>query len=313
MPELRESKAVERSCRLFEQLLVIYPRTHREEYGPAILQLFRDQCRDAWVNGKSRGLIGFWLHAFADLLKTSFLEHLSNLNRRKSMLKYFRPQFTPFSVFFSIFGCVFLFLFLSSVVITFMYPESFKSSTRLLIRWTATPSSLDSIIRTEFAIVQSHATLSKVSQSLNLPTVWGEKYNVGKPMSESDVEAMLLSRLELKPLPHSDIFEINAYSDSPEEAASIANKVAEAYREVRGEQANPDAGTSIAPPLRDNIIILDVATPSSIPVKPNKPLNIVLGAMMSVVMGLIAGAIGAGLIYAARKNRSPSPPLTAGT
>ena len=51
MREQLESKAVERSCRWFERLLIFYPRAHREEYGPAILQLFRDQGREAWARG----------------------------------------------------------------------------------------------------------------------------------------------------------------------------------------------------------------------------------------------------------------------
>src|SRR6202012_4241406 len=126
---------VERSCWFFQRLLVMYPQAHREEYGPAILQLFRDQCRDAWAHAQSRGLVGFWFHAIADLLKTSILEHLSNLNRSKSMLKYFRPRFTPFSVFFPIFGCAFLFVFLLSVVITFVSPEMFRSTTRVLVKF----------------------------------------------------------------------------------------------------------------------------------------------------------------------------------
>ena len=53
-----ESKAVERSCRLYRHLLFIYPKAHREEYGASILQLFRDQCRDACAE----------LHCRADLL-----------------------------------------------------------------------------------------------------------------------------------------------------------------------------------------------------------------------------------------------------
>ena len=54
MPDRTENKAVERSCRLFRRLLIAYPKAHREEYGAAILQLFRDQCRDAWATARAR-------------------------------------------------------------------------------------------------------------------------------------------------------------------------------------------------------------------------------------------------------------------
>src|SRR5579871_4689260 len=105
MPERPESKAVERSCGFYLRLLMFYPKAHREEYGAAMLQLFRDQCRDAWTARRTRGLIVCWLRLLPDLLKTLVLEHLSNLNWRKSML--FRSQFRPLAVFLSIFAAVF--------------------------------------------------------------------------------------------------------------------------------------------------------------------------------------------------------------
>ena len=300
MFEPRENRSVERSCWLFQRLLVIYPRVHREEYGAAILQLFRDQCRDAWGRARTRGLIGFWIHAFADLLKTSVLEHLSNLNRNKSMLKYFRPQFTPFPVFFRIFGSVFLLVLLASVIFTFISPETYRSKTEILVKYalaedTAAAMRLPdhSIIQVQVAAIQSHATLNKVSQALNLPTVWGKKYNGGQPMTESEVESMILSKLEIAPVRNSDIIVISAYSDSPEEAAHLANKVAEAYRQIRGE----------------SVTIVDVAVADPRPIRPNKPLNTVLGAMMGVVAGLLVGVTGAGLIAAAKKHRNVSAAL----
>src|SRR5579872_4818939 len=97
-----ESKAVEYSCRIYRRLLLAYPKSHRHEYGGAILQLFRDQCRDAWAAQRTRGLIGFWLRALSDLLKTSVLEHLSNLNRSRIMPTLFRPTIKPLPAFFGI-------------------------------------------------------------------------------------------------------------------------------------------------------------------------------------------------------------------
>src|ERR1035441_9123540 len=43
-----DAKALLRSQNIFERLLVAYPKAHRVEYGAAMSQLFRDQCRDAW-------------------------------------------------------------------------------------------------------------------------------------------------------------------------------------------------------------------------------------------------------------------------
>jgi hypothetical protein len=35
------------SEKIYRRLLRAYPKAHRAEYGPAMAQLFRDQCRDA--------------------------------------------------------------------------------------------------------------------------------------------------------------------------------------------------------------------------------------------------------------------------
>jgi hypothetical protein len=48
-----------RSNQLYGWLLTAYPKRHREEYGPAMRQVFRDQCRDAWREGRGLGLMPF--------------------------------------------------------------------------------------------------------------------------------------------------------------------------------------------------------------------------------------------------------------
>ena len=42
-----DAKALLSSQKIYEHLLAAYPKAHREEYGAAMSQLFRDQCRDA--------------------------------------------------------------------------------------------------------------------------------------------------------------------------------------------------------------------------------------------------------------------------
>lgn len=80
-----DDRAVTVSVKIYERLLATYPATFRREYGPAMKQLFRDQCRDAWSEAQGCGLAGLWLRVLPDLAKTSFVEHLSNLNQRESI------------------------------------------------------------------------------------------------------------------------------------------------------------------------------------------------------------------------------------
>src|ERR1039458_3887057 len=80
-----DAKALLRSQNIFERLLVAYPKAHRVEYGAAMSQLFRDQCRDAWNEAGRWGLTKLWLRVLPDLVKTSALEHLLTIKERNFM------------------------------------------------------------------------------------------------------------------------------------------------------------------------------------------------------------------------------------
>ena len=102
-----DNQTLLRSQKTYERLLVAYPRSHREEYGPAMSQLFRDQCRDAWREARHWGLIRLWLRVLPDLIKTSIVERFSALNERKSMFDklaaLFRPRQAPLFTFLAVF------------------------------------------------------------------------------------------------------------------------------------------------------------------------------------------------------------------
>ena len=76
---------VRRASRIYERLLWLYPRVHREEYGSLMAQFFRDQCR-ARSSRNSRALLGLWRGTLVDLVLSVFREHLSNqLDRMKNL------------------------------------------------------------------------------------------------------------------------------------------------------------------------------------------------------------------------------------
>jgi hypothetical protein len=56
-----ESKSVTFSQWMFQRLLNAYPKAHRQEYGPAMAQLFSDECHDGWNGAGLRGLAALWL------------------------------------------------------------------------------------------------------------------------------------------------------------------------------------------------------------------------------------------------------------
>jgi hypothetical protein len=65
------------SVRIYRALLVAYPKTFREHYEIQMVQVFRDSFREAYHHNGMPGVIDLWLHTFADLLVTAFVERIS--------------------------------------------------------------------------------------------------------------------------------------------------------------------------------------------------------------------------------------------
>ncbi|HTY88036.1 MAG TPA: von Willebrand factor type A domain-containing protein [Candidatus Acidoferrum sp.] len=99
-------------------------------------------------------------------------------------------------------------------------------------------------IQTEFEVIQSDAVLGKAVEALKLDEAWAK--NGGEKLNKEDAIRQLKRRLDLKPVPYSKLVEIGARSDKPEEAAKLANAVAEAYKDYRVETRRQLALTGIS-------------------------------------------------------------------
>ena len=107
------------------------------------------------------------------------------------------------------------------------------SADRLDIGGIGTPGSLDSgydpyFLQTEFETIQSDAVLSRVVDKLNL--------DGGDKSKRQAAEAQLKKSLDLRQVKNTKFIEIGATSEKPDDAARIANAVAEAYGEYRSQQ-----------------------------------------------------------------------------
>jgi capsular polysaccharide biosynthesis protein len=289
---LPDSKAVALSSRLFQHLLAAYPKQHRREYGQPMAQLFRDQCRDAWRRRRGWGLTWLWLRVLPDLVKTSVLEQISTLKERKTMLErisnLLAPRSAPLVVFIAVSFPVFLLVVATSTFVTFILPDSYASTARVLVRQqagevTGTPADQASVstwdphfLQTQFELIQSETVLGKVINGLDLNQAWGRKYANGSPLRPSETLALLKRRIDLRPVRGTDLIEIRVFSDQPAEAAQLANATAESYRECRSHMVPVE--------------IVDTAVPGLRPVRPNKPMNIALGIFGGMVLALTAGA-----------------------
>jgi hypothetical protein len=186
-----------------------------------------------------------------------------------------------------LFSGVFLLTVLTSTLVTFILPESFVSKARIDLRGGQQEGLQPASIKTQCEVMQSELVLGKVIEDLDLNRQWGKKYASGERLKTSESLGLLQARLDVRPVPATSIIEIASYSESPVEAAKIANAIAEAYREY----ANPPV--SAAPTSAAySVQIIDRAVPAIRPIRPDKLLNISLGVLMGLVLGLVvAGGV----------------------
>ena len=177
----------------------------------------------------------------------------------------------PARAFASVFLAVFLFLFLGSALVTFMLPETYRANARV---FAPDPAQLQQF--------QSAELLKEVSQRLNLPAIFAARYGENRPLGDKRVEDLLRRSVQFRRLSGTDLIEIRVYSRLPAECAQLANEIAE----TGASQSRHGSG-----PIR----IVEKAVVPRRPSRPNKPLNLALGAVVGVFLGTMAGGVGAKL------------------
>lgn len=76
-----DNRVLRFSERVFEVLLVAYPKEFRLEYGPLMAQAFRDLCRRELDYAGARGILGLWGRTLLDLATSAFAERRSGFGR----------------------------------------------------------------------------------------------------------------------------------------------------------------------------------------------------------------------------------------
>ena len=74
---MRETASL--SCRIYRMLLAAYPAEFRREYGPSLLQVFRDSSRDATRREGKFATGKFWLAILGDLIVSASKQHIENV------------------------------------------------------------------------------------------------------------------------------------------------------------------------------------------------------------------------------------------
>ena len=139
---------------------------------------------------------------------------------------------------------VFLLVVITATLVTFVLPKHYLSKASIRVDRSATDISEFSgrsvsgvydpyFIQTEFEAIKSETVLSNVVTRLDLNRRWGAKYNNGERLKTADTLELLRGWLDLRPVRNTMFIEIGVVMDKPEDAAELANAVAEAYRDHR--------------------------------------------------------------------------------
>src|ERR1041385_31650 len=87
------------SCRIYRILLAAYPAEFRKEYGPSMLQVFRDSHRDALRQRKKFGTFNYWLAILSDLGITASRQHIEHAGKVNIAMNSIRRDLI------AVFGC----------------------------------------------------------------------------------------------------------------------------------------------------------------------------------------------------------------
>jgi capsular exopolysaccharide synthesis family protein len=155
---------------------------------------------------------------------------------------------------------VFLLIAITATVVTFILPESYSSTARIEINSDVTDiqgiaggvqsyagANYDPyLIQTEFEIMQSEKVLGRVIAALDLNNKWGNKYNGNVPLKTEDTMQLLKQRMSLSPERNTKLIDITVYSEDKDDAARLANGIAQAYHDYRFDLRNTNTMNGIA-------------------------------------------------------------------
>jgi hypothetical protein len=86
MLRLSSATVLSASERVYRLLLFVYPSVYRREYGPQMIQAYRDLCRNSVRQRGMVGLASLWLRLLADLCTSSIGQHLDALREGRCIM-----------------------------------------------------------------------------------------------------------------------------------------------------------------------------------------------------------------------------------
>jgi capsular exopolysaccharide synthesis family protein len=147
---------------------------------------------------------------------------------------------------------VLLLVVITVTAVTYILPESYVSTVRIAVdkdvtdvsNFSGTPSfsGYDPyFILTEFEKIQSKNVLYEVIKRMGLNEKWGKRYGAEGPLKTTESFMILRGSLNVRQSRNTSLIEISVWSEDRQEAADIANMIADVYRESRLKQRTETA------------------------------------------------------------------------
>ena len=152
---------------------------------------------------------------------------------------------------------VFLITAIVATAVTFILPESYASTVRIIVESDVSDISMGEersvsqaaydpyFLQTTFELIQSQAVLSNVVSTLNLNIEWGKKYFNGETLKTTEAIEFLKRRMHLDTVRNTKYINITVYSEDKNDAARLANAIAIAYQDYRLQQRQQLASKGI--------------------------------------------------------------------
>ena len=180
---------------------------------------------------------------------------------------------------------VFLLTAVTTTVVSFLLPKTYMSMSRIsLEKDTSDIAPLNGMqsgetafdpyfIQTELEVIQSQKVLDKVVSKCRLTNVW-KRLNGGKSLTPREARKILKKAIDIRQFRNTSIIELRAYDRKPTEAQEIAQALAEEYQTHRTDAQ------------KKRVEIIDYADLPVQAVRPNIPLNITLGVVAGLILGV---------------------------
>ena len=180
---------------------------------------------------------------------------------------------------------VFLLTAVTTTVVSFLLPKTYMSMSRISVeKDTSDIAPLNGMqsgetafdpyfIQTELEVIQSQKVLDKVVSKCRLTNVW-KRLNGGKSLTPREARKILKKAIDIRQFRNTSIIELRAYDRKPTEAQEIAQALAEEYQTHRTDAQ------------KKRVEIIDYADLPVQAVRPNIPLNITLGVVAGLILGV---------------------------